>query len=111
MIDQIKIVDVVRYISTLCYDLVDPQRLKKDPKDYVKRLLSIVWPKFTGPATEETVKIMSVCLHKCMCACVLVSDYNNVCACSCVYMCTHTQPRPDAHRSLRCSGLDCCARG
>lgn len=42
LLDQIKIIDVVRYITGLCRDLVEPERLKRDPKNYAKRLLSIV---------------------------------------------------------------------
>lgn len=34
-VDKIKIVDVVRYISSLCRDLIEPERLKKDPRNYV----------------------------------------------------------------------------
>lgn len=53
-VDKIKIVALIRYIYNLVRDLADPTRLGKDKKDYVKRLLSIVWPRFTGPSSPET---------------------------------------------------------
>eukprot|EP00041_Stephanoeca_diplocostata_P005046 m.55299 g.55299 ORF g.55299 m.55299 type:complete len:1330 (+) comp15539_c0_seq7:165-4154(+) len=61
-LDKIKIVDVVRYISGLCRDLLDPERLKADPRNYVKRLLSIVWPSFSGPSSADTEGRMQIML-------------------------------------------------
>jgi ABC-type uncharacterized transport system fused permease/ATPase subunit len=43
--EQIKIVDVFDYTFNLCRDLASPERLGRDKRNYVKRLLYIVWPK------------------------------------------------------------------
>jgi len=49
-LDSVKILDVVRYTINLSRDLVQPSRLKakKYDKDYVRKLLAIVWPGFFG---------------------------------------------------------------
>ena len=43
--DKVKIVDVFDYTFNLCRDLASPERLGRDKRNYVKRLLYIVWPK------------------------------------------------------------------
>eukprot|EP01063_Lacrimia_lanifica_P036441 TRINITY_DN7231_c0_g3_i1.p1 TRINITY_DN7231_c0_g3~~TRINITY_DN7231_c0_g3_i1.p1 ORF type:complete len:1372 (+),score=583.24 TRINITY_DN7231_c0_g3_i1:70-4116(+) len=49
VLDNIKIVGVLRYVFWLVYDLWGGRaRLEKDPKDYVKRLLGVVWPDFSA---------------------------------------------------------------
>eukprot|EP00039_Didymoeca_costata_P000030 m.43872 g.43872 ORF g.43872 m.43872 type:complete len:1317 (-) comp10017_c0_seq2:599-4549(-) len=53
-LEKIKIVDVVRYTITLMRDLAQPHRLSENRKNHVKRLLSIVWPKFFGPSSPKT---------------------------------------------------------
>jgi hypothetical protein len=47
ILDSIKIVDVVRYISKLTYDLTHKGRLAAEKKDATKRLLGMVFPEFT----------------------------------------------------------------
>jgi ABC-type uncharacterized transport system fused permease/ATPase subunit len=46
VMSKIKIVGVITYATGLTRDLLDPSRLARDPTDYVKRLLGIVWPSF-----------------------------------------------------------------
>ena len=43
--EQVKIVDVFDYTFNLCRDLWSPERLARDKRNYVKRLLYIVWPR------------------------------------------------------------------
>lgn len=50
---QIKILDLLRYISTLSYELVNPKSLGTEPDDFMKKLLKIVWPSLTG-TREQT---------------------------------------------------------
>jgi ABC-type uncharacterized transport system fused permease/ATPase subunit len=44
ILKEVKILDAIRYVSELTYDLLNPGNMaKRHPKDYVKRLLNIVW--------------------------------------------------------------------
>jgi ABC-type uncharacterized transport system fused permease/ATPase subunit len=49
VLGEVKTIDVVRYIVNLVRDLVQSKRLKANPKDYVRRLLGMVWPDMSAP--------------------------------------------------------------
>ena len=48
---KLKIVDVFRFVNSFVRDLLDPSRLvaPENKRNYVKRLLAMVLPKFGGP--------------------------------------------------------------
>ena len=48
---KLKIVDVFRFVNSFVRDLLDPSRLvaPENKRNYVKRLLAMVLPKFDGP--------------------------------------------------------------
>ena len=49
-LSSIKILDVIRYVVFLVMDLIGGRAsLGRDSSDYVKRLLSLVWPVFSAP--------------------------------------------------------------
>lgn len=53
LLNKVKIVGVVRYISTLTRDLTTPGRLAAERSDRVKRLLALVWPDMTWKSFFE----------------------------------------------------------
>lgn len=50
LLSEVKIVGVITYAIGLTRDFVNPARFAANPKDFVKRLLGLVWPSFDPDA-------------------------------------------------------------